>query len=360
MKRLSFQSAFFGVAVFSLFLMACSGQSKEDDPAPVSSNPWLIQEDKVVRGGPGKDGIPSVDYPRFSYINSIDFLNPGDLVLGVKVGDEIRAYPHVILDWHEIVNDDINGLPLAITYCPLTGTGIGWDRRINGATTTFGVSGWLYNSNLIPYDRATGSHWSQMLLKSVNGSLIEEKIRTYPLIETTWQTWKTMFPDSEILNKNSGFNRTYSFYPYGNYKTDHDFLLFPLETDDTRLPRKQRGLGVVVNGSAAFYPFDKFDAPVAVYQDNFRSVPLVIAGSSRQNFLVAYERRLPDGALLQFQAVEKTGNPVIMTDNEGNQWNIFGEAVEGPRKGTALKPTQSFMGYWFAWGAFYLKPEIFK
>lgn len=358
------KSLFFGSAFWCLALCSIQVSCSKNTPAPGggnnNNNSWLIPENEIFDGGPGKDGIPSIDNPRFTDAGSVAYLNPDDLVLGVKVGNEIRAYPHIILDWHEIVNDDVNGLPLAITYCPLTGTGIGWDRRVNGGATTFGVSGLLYNSNLIPYDRATNSNWSQMLLKSVNGSLIEENIETVPLIETTWQTWKAMFPDSKVLSLQTGFDRSYGFYPYGNYKTNHDQLLFPIETDDLRLPRKQRGLGVIVEGGVSFYPFDRFEAPVVVRQDDFRSASLVIAGSKQQNFLVAYERRQADGTLLAFQAVEETGNPAIMRDQEGNEWNLFGEALTGPRTGAMLKPTQSFIGYWFSWGAFYLRPEIFQ
>ncbi|MFQ5448036.1 MAG: DUF3179 domain-containing (seleno)protein, partial [Saprospiraceae bacterium] len=238
------------------------------------------------------------------------------------------------------------------------GTGIGWVRQVNGFITTFGVSGLLYNTNLIPYDRNSDSNWSQMLLKSVNGPLIGKEIETYPLVETTWQTWKAMYPNSKIMNTNTGFNRSYGVYPYGGYKTNEQ-LIFPVKPDDTRLPRKERGLGIIVDGKAKFYRFEQFDAPVAVHQDVFKGVELVVVGSSHQNFMAAYNRQLPDGTMLEFSAVVETGNPVVMTDNEGNEWNIFGEAVSGPRAGSALTPTESFIGYWFSWGAFYPNAEIF-
>lgn len=353
MNQLTFSST---LILISSLLLSCSGQS---GGGLIDNSDWLIPREEVFDGGPGKDGIPSIDNPKFTSASDVNFLQPDDLVIGVKVGEEIRAYPHPILDWHEIVNDDIAGLPLAVTYCPLTGTGIGWDRRVNGATTTFGVSGLLYNANLLPYDRATNSNWSQILLKSVNGDLAGEEIKTYPLLETTWQTWKAMFPDSRVLNLQTGFNRSYGVYPYGNYKTNHDLLIFPVRPDDTRLPRKQRGLGVIIDGRAKFYRLASFEGSVTVQQDVFEDVELVLAGSSAQNFLAAFERRLQDGALLEFEAIAQPGASVVMKDNEGNQWNIFGEAVAGPRTGEKLKPTQSFIGYWFGWGAFYSGIEIF-
>jgi len=362
MKELIPTTTFF---YLSFFLLLSCNQTPDDGVTPVpgsggnSNNTWSIPQDEVFDGGPGKDGIPSVDDPKFSNVGDIDFLAPDDLVLGIKVGNEVRAYPHPVLDWHEIVNDVINGTAIAITYCPLTGTGIGWHREIGNTTTTFGVSGLLYNTNLIPYDRSTNSNWSQMLLKSVNGDLMGDAIETYPLVETTWQTWKTMFPDSKVMNSSTGFSRNYDVYPYGNYKTNNDLLLFPISTDDGRLPRKQRGLGVIISEKAKFYPFDQFDADVTVKQDVFKNVDLVIVGSTGQNFLAAYERKLPDGTVLDFTAINESGNPVVMTDNEGNEWNLFGEAVAGPREGTALIPAQSFIGYWFSWGAFYPNAEIY-
>ncbi len=364
MKNLLFKTLLLAPAL--LFVMTSCGQN-DDDPAPGNpgnpggnnSNVWLIPQGEVLDGGPGKDGIPSIDSPKFSDVSQISFLQPGDLVLGVKVGEEVRAYPHPILDWHEIVNDNLNGKQIAITYCPLTGTGTGWERDVNGGTTTFGVSGLLYNTNLLPYDRNTNSNWSQMLLKAVNGRLAGTEIETYPLVETTWQTWKAMYPGSKVMNTNTGFSRNYGNYPYGSYRTNHDQMLFPISPDDNRLPRKQRGLGVIANEKAKFYPFDQFDAPVAVQQDDFQGMNLVIVGSKPQNFMAAYQRSLPDGTVLEFSAVESTGNAVVMKDNEGNEWNFFGEAVSGPRKGAWLPPTDSFIGYWLAWGAFYPGVEIF-
>ncbi|MEM8528113.1 MAG: DUF3179 domain-containing (seleno)protein [Bacteroidota bacterium] len=155
------------IALLVLFY-ACE---KESVPDTESEGNWLIPQNEIRDGGPGKDGIPSIDNPEFVAVNDIDFLSEDDLVVGVKVGAEIRAYPHLILDWHEIVNDQLEDLSLALNYCPLTGTAIGWKSKIDGKVTTFGVSGLLYNTNLMPYDRLTNSTWSQMRLDCVEGEL---------------------------------------------------------------------------------------------------------------------------------------------------------------------------------------------
>jgi len=364
MKKSILPLFFIFIAILSL---ACS--KEENDPA--GSNPgntggnetWLIPADQVFNGGPGKDGIPSIDAPQFSPPASIDgigFLTPNDLIIGVKVGDEVRGYPHPIMDWHEIVNDEVDSLPLAITYCPLTGTAIGWQRVLNGNTTTFGVSGLLYNTNLMPYDRATNSVWSQMLLTSVNGTEIGTEIETYPLIETTWEHWKNLYPESKVLDVRTGFNRSYGQYPYGDYKTNQSLLLFPVENEDSRLPAKERGLGVSVGAQSRFYRFQHFTGgEVVAHNDELNGTDIIVAGSSSRNFLVAYNAEVEPGVVLNFSPVEGQGK-IIMKDEQGNSWTIFGEAVEGPYEGQRLKPLTSYIGMWFAWAAFHPEIEVFQ
>ncbi|MBK8501489.1 MAG: DUF3179 domain-containing protein [Saprospiraceae bacterium] len=353
---------YFSVLFFIGLLALPLGCAKQSDPIVTGSIPisnpdpqdteWLIPREKVIDGGPGKDGIPSIDDPNFSDINTINFLKPDDLILGVKVGNVIRGYPHPILDWHEIVNDQINGIYLAITYCPLTGTGIAWNRDIDERITTLGVSGLLYNTNLIPYDRISGSNWSQMLLSSVNGPLKGVEAEIYPLIETTWETWKTRFPESKILNTSTGFNKSYGYYPYGDYKTNENQLLFPISHEDYRLPRKTRGLGLLSNNHAKFYPLQRFKGQVRIINDFLNGTHVVVAGSERENWIIAYQAEI-DGKLLKFEADVDNSDQIIMSDDQGNRWNIFGEAVSGPLLGVRLKTTNSYMGFWFAWATFY-------
>lgn len=340
---------------FSFLYIGSSCQKNNESPGTLGSGQWLLPTGEIRDGGPGKDGIPSVDNPNFDAISGINFLSDDDLVLGFKFGDDIRAYPHPILDWHEIINDEIDGKQIAITYCPLTGTGIGWNRIIDGQLTTFGVSGLLYNSNLIPYDRTTDSNWSQMGLKCVNGPLLGTRIETYQMLETTWGTWKNLFPNSQVVTANTGFSRDYNRYPYGSYKTNEG-LLFPVDINDSRLHPKERVLGVISNNKAKAYTFDSF-ATAGVIEDTFDGLKLVVIGSKPDNYLIAFEKPSPE---LSFTAFSNPADPsVIMKDMEGNEWNVFGEAVSGPRTGEALKPLQSFIGYWFSWGAFYPGIEIY-
>lgn len=329
----------------TLLFFACSEKSNLTG----SQNPdlWSIPSDEVFSGGPGKDGIPSVDSPNFISPAEVNFLNNEDLVVGIVVNDEARAYPHEILDWHEIVNDDIGDVSVALTYCPLTGTAIGWNRNVNGMQTTFGVSGKLYNTNLIPYDRQTDSYWSQISMSCVNGELINTVIETYPVIETTWGTWKAMYPNTKVMNTDTGFNRNYGQYPYGDYRTNHNNIIFPVNPKDDRLPAKERVLGVLENGSNKAFSINEFETP-KVIEENIGGRELVIIGSKTDNFIVAFYNNGLNNLSINFDNF-----PVIAIDEAGNQLDISGKIVAGPLANSTLESPTAFIGYWFSFGAFY-------
>lgn len=320
---------------------------------------WSIPVSKVFDGGPGKDGIPALEEPHFIPAVEADYMDEDDLVIGFVQGDDARAYPHRILDWHEIINDRVGDVNISVTYCPLTGTGIGWNREINGSVTTFGVSGLLYNSNLIPYDRLTGSNWSQIMLECVNGSLLGIGIETFALVETTWLTWKDMYPSTKVVSTETGYNRDYGRYPYGNYRTRDDFLIFPVTNEDDRLPNKERVHGILLPGSTRVYPMSLFGDGVTVIQENIDGRNIVVAGSASDNFAVSYINDPIEEITLSFTPVQDQ-YPVVMIDQEGNMWDLFGRAVSGPRTGARLEHARSFMGYWFSFAAFYPDVTIYS
>ncbi len=337
-----------------ILLLSCSSSDTQDpainptdDEPPVISNEWSIPVADVFDGGPGRDGIPALVNPGFTTAANASILSDTDLVLGYKNGNDIRAYQHIILDWHEIVNDNIGNVSLAVTYCPLTGTGIGWNRIINGKETTFGVSGLLYNTNLIPFDRETSSNWSQILNESVNGVLLGQKAELIQLVETDWKTWKTMYPETQLMSLNTGFSRTYGVYPYIDYRTNNNFFIFPVPNDN-RLPSKERVHAIIDGEDARVYRFEDLVSE-NVIRDNFKGKNYVITGNV--NFITSFELSA-DQASLQFNYAFKD-TAVILSDSEGNEWNIFGEAVAGPRSGQKLKSAASFMAYWFSIPAFY-------
>ena len=239
------------------------GPSNISHTPPNPTDEWLVPFSEVFSGGPGLDGIPSLQNPQRVGIQSLygvngnNFLEEEDLVVGIRVGNEIRAYPHRVLDWHEIVNDDFTDEKLALIYCPLTGTATVWNRTFNGSTTTFGVSGLLYNTNIIPFDRRTLSFWSQMRGDCVNGELLGMEVDIYPVFETSFRTWRGLFPDSEIVSTETGYQRDYTEYPYGEYRTNEQ-LIFPVANFDKRLPAKERVLGIEVNGKTKAYRLQSF------------------------------------------------------------------------------------------------------
>ncbi|MDN5200071.1 DUF3179 domain-containing protein [Fulvivirgaceae bacterium BMA10] len=348
-----------------ILIMACRDEDKPGN-RPIPSGPdntkqiiegWSVPLNFVVDGGVGKDGIPAIDQPKFISSDKAHYLHDNDLIIGLKFGNEIRAYPHKILDKHEIVNDIVNNQPLTVSLCPLTGTAVGLKRIVNGTETTFGVSGLLYNSNLILYDRATDNNWSQMRWQSVNGSLICDTLATFPLVETTWGTWKYLYPNSQVMSKETGFDRNYDALPFSAIVGENDPTRFPVSSSDDRLPNHRRVHGIIVDGEVKVYKLESFERENRVIEDIFLTKEIVLAGDADKNFIVSFERKLNDGTRLAFQAVDKD-NGIVMSDNEGNLWNIFGEAIEGPRKGQVLETTKSFMGYWFAWASVYPDPEI--
>jgi hypothetical protein len=341
-------------------LFSCSPSNSDegiDGNLPPGSNPsaeWSIPVNEVLDGGPGKDGIPALVNPEFKNQNEITYLNDSDLVIGFKQGNDVRAYPHVILDWHEIVNDNLGDKSVAITYCPLTGTGIGWNRIINGSETTFGVSGLLYNTNLIPYDRATDSNWSQILNKSVNGELKDQEAELFSLVETNWGNWKSLYPNSRVMSLNTGFSRTYGVSPYGDYNTNNDRFLFPVPKDN-RLPLKERVHAITNGEDSRVYRFGDFTAGNHIIRDNFKGEEYLIVGN--QNFIVSYKLNA-ETTVLDFEYISGEAD-VILVDNQNNKWNIFGEAIAGPRLGSKLENSASFMGFWFSIPAFY-NTEIYN
>jgi len=346
-----------------MILIASLSACTEDGQGPgPGGQDWLVPVGEVFDGGPGKDGIPALEDPEMVTANAISYLSPANLVVGFKSGDDVRAYPHAILDWHEIINDSYADKRVTITYCPLTGSAIAWNRELNGQETTFGVSGLLYQTNLMPYDRLTNSTWSQMRLDCVNGDLIGTKAETYQVVETTWATWQEMYPQTKVNSLNTGFSRSYSRFPYiqggQDYRTSNSYFLFPIGPSDGRLPAKDRVLGVIIQDQAKVFPINEMDDEVTVIEDRFKDVGLVVVGSRTKNFIVAFKAPTGGASGLEFNAVQDQ-LPVVMEDDKGNRWSVFGEAVSGPRAGQHLESPQSLIGYWFTFGSFYPTPEIY-
>lgn len=348
---------------FTLLFVSCSGSSDENNPStqpPNNNNDnntpfWSISVADVKDGGPGKDGIPSIDNPKFINANEAAFLTDNLLVIGVVKNGITRAYPHKILDWHEIVNDDFDGESVSINYCPLTGTAFGWEGKIDGKNTTFGVSGLLYNANLILYDRNTDSNWSQLKLECVNGNLIGDKPVLFSVIETTWGTWKTLYPNTKVLSTDTGINRNYEQKAYQGYSDNNDYFIFPPEFINNAIPNKERVHAIIEADESKVYQFSRFNSGKAI-KDVFNGNNYLVVGN--ENIIYSYKLE-GDYIDLDFEYDFNSVQGIFFKDNEGNKWSIFGEAIEGPRIGEKLLPSKAVMSYWFAIAVFYSMPEIY-
>jgi hypothetical protein len=217
---------------------------------------YIVDPNKILSGGPPKDGIPSIDNPKYVSVEEADeWIQDNELVLAIIYKGVKRVYPLQILVWHEIVNDKIVDDPVLITYCPLCGSGIAYERKINGEEVEFGTSGKLYNSNLVMYDRKTNSYWTQIDGLAIVGELTGTKLTPISIDTVVWRDWKAAHSDSEVLSQDTGFVRPYGTDPYGSYYED-SFVWFPVEAEDTRIHPKTVIFGIEVDGAYKAYKED--------------------------------------------------------------------------------------------------------
>jgi cytochrome c biogenesis protein CcdA len=217
-----------------------------------------VDQRDLIMGCRVKDCIPSIEYPEFESAKEADvWLASDSRVFGVNLGGIQRAYPQNIMNWHEIVNDELNGRPIAITFCPLCGSAVGFERIVNGNVAEFGVSGFLHENDLIMYDRNEGSLWQQITGEGIVGLAARRNdvLMQIPIITTSWSAWKSEYPDTRVLSRNTGYERDYSRYPYGTYESD-ETIMFGDKVTDTSLHPKTIVYGVEIGGESRAYPAD--------------------------------------------------------------------------------------------------------
>lgn len=255
-----------------------------------------IPLDEILSGGPPKDGIPSIDDPKFVSASEVDFIDDSAIGLGVVHKGEARFYPYQVLVWHEIVNETIAGDPLLVTYCPLCMTGVVFDRRVDGRAVEFGVSGRLWQSNLLMYDRAGNeddeSLWSQVLGEAVLGTATGDRLEVLPSDTVRFGQWREAHPETLVLTEETGAIRPYGSDPYGDYYTN-DFVSFGATFSDDRLSPKEFVLGVELNGQFKAYVAN--DLPEGTTIDFFAGETITIEKSE-----IGEVRMSIDGAPIQF------------------------------------------------------------
>jgi hypothetical protein len=275
----------------------------------------LIPKKEIRSGGPGRDGIPAIDEPRFIPPNQALFLKENDLVVSVTIGQTTRAYPLRILVWHEIVNDQIGDHAFMVTYCPLCGTAMVFNRTINGLKLSYGVSGLLYQSDVLMYDRETESLWSQLGMRAVSGSLSSTTLELLPSEIIAWGPWKDRNPKGMVLSTDTGFRRAYTENAYLEYAQSPD-TAFPVPSFRLELPKKSWVVGVLVGREAKAYPLDKLSQRGAV--------------------------------------LDRVGNLEIELSFDTQSQHV---SVKARNSGGIIPYVKS---YWFAWQAFYPETALWK
>jgi hypothetical protein len=207
-------------------------------------------------GGPGKDGIPAIDEPKFAAVGEVEFLDPQEPVISLEVNGDVRAYPIQILVWHEIVNDVVGGVPVAVTFCPLCHTAIAFDRRIDGETLDFGTTGNLRNADLVMYDRQTESWWQQFGGRALVGDLTGTELDQVPARIVAWREFEREHPTASVLSRETGHVRSYGENPYSGYD-DLDSSPFSAvkNSDDKRLLPKERVVFIERGDDAVAVPY---------------------------------------------------------------------------------------------------------
>lgn len=316
-----------------------------------SRHPRSIRPEEIVFGGVRKDGIPALDDPAMVAAEQASWMRDDEIVFGLYVDGEAKAYPRRIIDWHEMINDVVGGVPVTLAWCTLCGSAIAYEARVGDRTFTFGTSGLLYRSNKLMYDRQTNTLWSQISGQPVFGPLADSELELDALatIVTTWRDWKTVHPDTTVLSRDTGFARDYDNPPYTSYFASPD-LMFPVWNRDERLPRKEFVWATELDGATrAWRVSDLRSRPVL--NDRVGDRPVLLLTNPRSGGVRMYEG-LPDG---QFLRVE---NGAVVTDR-GEQFTISEETLDGD-DGIVLNRLPGHEAFWFAWYATHPDTELYE
>ena len=338
-----------------------TGPSALDDPHSSEFPAPLVAD--ILSGGPPPDGIPAIDEPQFLPAAEVEWLADQEAVVVVPIDADARAYPAQILIWHEIVNDIVGGVPIAITYCPLCNSAVAYERTVNGVTTTFGTSGMLYDSALVMYDRATESLWTHYDGRAVVGVLAGVELDRVPAPLMAWGDFKAAYPQGVVLDRAAtGFTRDYGRNPYVGYDDSSYPFMFRGTVDD-RAAAMRRVVGVSIESVSVAWVLEAVsgDGPTAT-NTRVGETPIVIlwqpgqvsaldtadTGSGREVGSVGVFRAELDGRLLEFAAGVEGFSDV----ETGTTWNLAGHAVAGELVGSQLERVAHLDTFWFAWSTY--------
>ncbi len=323
-----------------------------------------VRLSEIVSGGVGRDQIRPIDEPQSVPVSEAGRMFESDeAVIALEVGGERRAYPLSILIWREIVNDEIGGTPVAVTYCPLCNSAVVFDARVGGRALDFGTTGNLRGSDMVMWDRQTETWWQQITGEAIVGELTGSRLKTIPSAVVSWRQFRSAYPDGSALSGDAGMDMDYDSPIYGGYdQPGGKPQLFAGEIDG-RLDAMERVLGVTVCGARVAYPFSLFaDRPVVNDEIGEQGVALMFERRTLSPFTYYGDepvhrivgsatafRSSVDGRALTFAS---EGREIVDVET-GSTWNALGEAVDGPLKGRRLTLLEQGSHFWFAWAAFH-------
>jgi hypothetical protein len=325
----------------------------------------------IASGGPGRDGIPPLDHPRFVPTAAAGrFLTASEPVIAVAIAGQARAYPLQILVWHEIVNDTLAGEPIAVTYCPLCNTAIVYARALASHLLTFGTTGNLRNSDLVMWDRQTQSWWQQYDGRAIVGTLTGQQLTPLSSETLSFADFRARYPQGDVLSRNTGFDRPYGQNPYVGYDAADQRPFLYNGRLDPRLPPLERVETITAGSDTVVLRFDSLrrhpvtavtvgDLPaVVIFQPNVTS-PLdarQIRDSRNVGTASGFDRRLA-GRTLSFRSAA----PGVVADVQtGSRWDITGRAISGPLRGAQLHRLRDLQAFWFAVAAFVPRARLIR
>ncbi len=326
---------------------------------------------EILVGNPVKNGIPSLLDPRLESVDdAATWLSDRSPVIALEIDGEARAYPQAILMWHEIANDVVADVPVAVTFCPLCNSSITFDRRVDDAVLDFGVSGFLRNSDLVMYDRQTETWWQQLTGEGLAGDYAGILLDIVPSQVISFGSFAQRYPDGTVLSRETGYNRRYGTNPYANYDSNPGRpFLFRGETDP-RLPSPvDHVLAAIVDDIPVAYPFSVLREQMVVndvigasavavfFQPGVASAlgDTVIDNAADLGTAGLYVSAV-DGETLSFTAND---DGTFSDEQTGSIWNAFGEAIAGELEGAELEWINAFPHFWFAWAAFHPETQVF-
>ena len=318
-----------------------------------ASSTLRIRPEEIEWGGVKKDGIPALQNPSVIRARDASYLRDDDRVFGVYIDGVARAYPHRILDWHEMANDVVGETPITLSYCTLCGSGILYDGRVDKQQYTFGSSGLLYRSNKLMYDNQTRSLWSNLTGEPVSGPLAQSgiKLRMLPVVVTTWEAWEKRHPDTEVLDPDTGYERDYRESPYEDY-FQSDETMFPVWLESDRLPQKDWVFALIVNGKPKAYPLDALKREGLVH-DRVGGTELILVVEKNTGAVRAFEsggRRF----------TRSRADDELVEEGSAGRWRVSEEFLVDESGEHRLARLAGHHAFWFGWYAFFPSTDLYE